>query len=49
MAALNATLVSLIDVTKRLDPDGSVAANIAELLTQTNEILLDIPWQESNQ
>lgn len=49
MATLNSQLLSLVDVTKRLDPDGSVASDIAELLTQTNEILLDIPWKESNQ
>ncbi len=48
MATLNSTLLSLVDVTKRLDPDGSVATDIAELLAQTNEILLDIAWKESN-
>jgi len=48
MATLNSQLLSLVDVTKRLDPDGSVATDIAELLTQENQILLDIPWKESN-
>jgi hypothetical protein len=48
MAGLNSTSLSLIDVTKRLDPNGKVASTIAELLTETNEILQDIPWQEGN-
>lgn len=48
MAGLNSQLLSIVDVAKRLDPDGSVATDIAEMLTQTNEILLDIPWQASN-
>lgn len=39
--------VTLLDIAKSMDPDGSVAA-VAELLTQTNEILLDMPWMEGN-
>src|ERR1044071_8435302 len=39
--------VTLLDIAKSMDPDGSVAA-VAELLTQTNEILLDMPWIEGN-
>lgn len=39
--------VTLIDWAKSLDPNGSVAA-VAELLTQTNEILLDMPYIEGN-
>ena len=39
--------VTLLDVAKSQDPDGSVAA-VAELLTQQNEILLDMPWFEGN-
>lgn len=38
---------TLVDLAKRLDPDGKVAM-IAELLNQTNEMLLDIPWIEAN-
>ena len=40
-------LPNLIDVTKRLDPDGSIAA-IAELLSQYNPILEDVPLVEGN-
>lgn len=40
-------LPNLVDVTKRLDPDGSVA-KIAELLMQFNPILEDIPLVEGN-
>jgi hypothetical protein len=39
--------VTLLDIAKALDPDGSVG-DVAELLTQTNEILLDMPWMEGN-
>lgn len=39
--------VTLIDVAKAMGPDGSLL-DIAELLTQTNEILLDMPWFEGN-
>ena len=48
MAALNQTAVSLIDVAKRTNPDGGIATDIAEMLTQDNEILLDAMWKESN-
>lgn len=39
--------VTLLDIAKSQDPDGAVAA-VAELLTQQNEILLDMPWFEGN-
>jgi hypothetical protein len=39
--------VTLLDWAKSIDPNGSVAA-VAELLTQTNEILYDMPWIEGN-
>lgn len=39
--------VTLLDVAKSLDPDGSTAA-IAELLSQSNEVLVDMPWIEGN-
>ena len=48
MAVLNSQLFSLIDATKRMAPDGSVETGIAELLSQTNEILIDMLWKESN-
>jgi len=38
---------NLVNVTKRLDPDGSIAT-IAELLEQANPILKDIPMVEGN-
>lgn len=45
--ALNASVLSLIDWAKRLDPDGKTAP-IVELLNQSNEILLDMKWKEGN-
>ena len=47
MAALNATHPTLLDVTKALDPDGSIAA-VAEILNETNEILDDMVMIEAN-
>ena len=47
MATLGASLPTLVDLAKSLDPDGKVA-KIAELLSQTNEVLSDMPWQEGN-
>ncbi|EOI1119959.1 major capsid protein [Klebsiella oxytoca] len=38
---------TLLDVAKTLDPDGSTAA-VAELLSQDNEMLMDMPWFEGN-
>ncbi len=39
--------VTLVDIAQATDPDGRIA-DVAELLTQTNEILLDMPWFEGN-
>ncbi len=39
--------VTLLDIAQATDPDGTISA-VAELLTQTNEILLDMPWAEGN-
>ncbi len=39
--------VTLLDWAKALDPNGAVA-DVAELLTQTNEILTDMQWIEGN-
>nr|DAO72416.1 MAG TPA: major capsid protein [Caudoviricetes sp.] len=47
MASLNANVLTLADWAKRLDPNGNVSA-VAELLTQTNEILDDMVFQEGN-
>lgn len=38
---------TLLDFAKSLDPDGK-PARVAELLTQSNEVLLDLPWIEGN-
>ena len=38
---------TLLDITRAMDPDGSIAT-VAEILTETNEMLLDIPFFEGN-
>lgn len=38
---------TLLDFAKSIDPDGKTA-KVAELLTQSNEILFDLPWIEGN-
>lgn len=48
MGALSVTAPTLVDLTKRLDPDGKIA-DIGEMLSQTNEVLTDMAWVESNQ
>lgn len=47
MATLAANVLTLVDWAKRVDPDGK-AARIAELLSQTNDVLMDMVWQEGN-
>jgi hypothetical protein len=49
MATLSskAGAVTLLDWAKSIDPDGKTAA-VVELLNQSNEILLDMPFIESN-
>src|SRR5512146_2847170 len=47
MATLNATVLSLLDWAKRIDPKGKTAP-IAELLSQNNEILTDMRWMQGN-
>lgn len=47
MTTLAATHPTLLDVAKRLDPNGKVDT-IVEMLTQTNEILDDAVWLEGN-
>jgi hypothetical protein len=39
--------VTLLDFAKSIDPNGKVS-KVAELLTQSNEILLDMPFMEGN-
>lgn len=49
MATLAANALTLVDFAKRLDPaTNSVTTTIAELLSQTNEILTDMLWKEGN-
>lgn len=47
MTTLAATNPTLLDLHKRLDPDGKVAP-IVELLTETNQILEDMTFVEGN-
>jgi len=47
MAALAATALTLLDWAKRIDPDGRTPV-IAELLSQSNEILDDCLFKEGN-
>jgi hypothetical protein len=44
---LSAQNPTLLDITRAQDPDGSIAA-VAEILTETNEMLLDVPFMEGN-
>lgn len=39
--------VTLLDFAKSLDPDGKTST-VVELLTQTNTLLMDMPWIEGN-
>ena len=47
MATLSTARPTLLDLTKRLDPEGRID-RIAEMLTETNEILEDAVWMEGN-
>lgn len=47
MALLGTGQLTLLDWSKRLDPDGKVAP-IAEVLSQENQILEDMIWQPGN-
>lgn len=47
MATLGASVLTLADWAKRVDPDGKVPM-IVELLAQTNELLADMLWMEGN-
>lgn len=44
---LKSGAVTLLDIAKATDPEGKIA-QVAELLSQTNEILTDMPWVEGN-
>jgi len=47
MSTLAVTHPTLLDITKRLDPNGKIDT-IVEMLNQTNEILQDMVWIEGN-
>ena len=47
MATIGVNYPTLIDVAKRLDPDGNIAT-ITELLNQSNQITQDVPMFEGN-
>lgn len=46
-ATLGASVATLLDHAKRMEPNGSVA-KVAELLSQSNAILEDMQWKEGN-
>ncbi|MGJ4857065.1 major capsid protein [Labrys sp. La1] len=48
MSTIGNTYPTLVDVAARSGEDGKVQTTIAELLSQTNEPLQDIPWIEGN-
>lgn len=47
MTTLSVTNPTLLDLAKRTDPDGSIAA-VVELLAMNNEMLDDMTWVEGN-
>jgi hypothetical protein len=47
MATLSVQNPTLLDLARVTDPDGSIAA-VAEILNETNEVLLDMTWIEGN-
>lgn len=47
MATIGASVLTLADWAKRVDPDGKTPA-VVELLSNTNEILADMMWMEGN-
>ena len=48
MATLASGFLTFADWAKRLDPEGKIETNIAEILNQTNEILDDAVFVEGN-
>lgn len=47
MAAVGNTVLTLADWAKRLDPNGNVA-DVVNMLSQTNEMVVDALWKEGN-
>ena len=48
MPTIATNSLTLADWAKRLDPSGDGISPVIELLNQSNEILLDMPWMEGN-
>ena len=48
MTTIGGTALTLLDYTKRLNPQGGIETDIAELLSQQNAILEDMLWKEGN-
>lgn len=47
MPTINAAEHSLLDVLRKMSPDGKLV-DIAEILTRDNDILMDMTWREGN-
>ena len=47
MATVGSTTLTLLDWAKRIGPDGKIGT-IVEMLSQTNEMLMDMMWAEGN-
>ena len=47
VATYHPSVATMVDFAKRLDPDGEIA-EIAELLSQSNQIFEDIYWKQGN-
>lgn len=47
MGIVGTNNLTLVEQAKRLDPDGSMAV-VAELLSQTNQMIVDVPFVEGN-
>lgn len=46
--AIASSNMTLADIAKQTMPDGSIESDVVELLTQDNEILMDMTWEEAN-
>lgn len=49
MTTINNSVMSLLDLAKRTDPNGKRTTSIVELLSQSNEMLADMVFREGNQ
>jgi len=47
MAVRNSSVLSLVDVTRTMNPDGT-QGDIAEVLTESNDVLKEMTWKEGN-